>query len=214
MGMNEDTLRRLKLTLGRVAVAAPPRPYAQAVVESFARCNFPFDVVERHHTLAQLTLADVRDTWRKVFVLFRMTLGRILPELMAHELSDPAHVPYAVQGDTPVPVPTVPARELPWAEAVITPAGAYLVDVTSPDVCVRVHVPCQDCGNDEATLRAALAMTGLKLEDGQVVKERQLHQEFTEQGAHVSVTGTHAGLDVRLNVPADRDVARWCSCCG
>lgn len=210
LGMTEDVLHGLKLTVDRgwQHEVNSTSGYAQQVVESFARCNSPFDVVERHHTLTHLTLADVQDTWRKVFVTFRMTLGRVLPELAPLELRDPTVTTYDVQGDAPVPVSGVPARALPWGEAVETPGGVYLMDATSPDVCVRVHIPCQTCGNSEATLRAALAMTGLKLDDGQVVKESQLHQEFTERGAHVSVTGTHAGLDVRLNAPADRDVGR------
>ena len=86
LGMTEEVLHWLKLTVGRgwQQQVNSTSAYAQAVVESFARCNYPFDVVERHHTLAQLTLADVRSAWGKVFVLFRMTLGRVLPELVPH----------------------------------------------------------------------------------------------------------------------------------
>ena len=55
--------------------------YTSAVVESFARANTPFDVVERHHVLDTIELRDVKKTWTDTFVTHRMTVGRVLPEL-------------------------------------------------------------------------------------------------------------------------------------
>ena len=209
LGLTEKKLRTLKQTQARLwqQEVQSTTSYAAAVVESFARSNYPFDVAQRYHVLDQLTLADVQQTWRKVFVYYRLTLGRVLPELLKYELCDPAFRGYDASGDTFVAPRPIPPRQLPWNNTVVTRGGVYMTYPTARNVCVRVHVPSNDCGNNEAALRAALATTALKL-GGKVLKERELQLEFSQRGADVSVTGDHSGLHVALEVPADRDVTR------
>ena len=210
LGLTEDKLRNLKQTLARAwqTQINSTASYTQAVVESFSRCNTPFDVVQRVHVLQGITLADVRDAWRKVFVLHRLTIGRVLPELMKHELCDPTFTKYTPNGDAPKDIQKAREKNIPFDQVVVTGSGAYMKDPRSSDVCLRVHVPSHGDSNAEASLRASLAMLGVKLQSGEVLDENQLMLEFSKRGARASVTGTHAGLDVVLNVRADEDVGR------
>ena len=210
MGMTAGKLGDLKKTLHRAwdAEVNTPSGYTAAVVESFARSNAPFDVAQRHHVLESLELSDIRSAWRKTFVLYRLTVGRGLPELMQVELAEPKFVAYSADGGIAPPIQAAPRKVVPFDDVVVTDSGVYLLDTTSPQVCVRVHVPTTDADNAEATLRAALVTLGAKMDDGTVVKESQLHEEISEMGASASVTGNHTGLDVRLDVRADENVGR------
>ena len=182
--------------------------YTSAVVESFARANTPFDVVERHHVLDTIELRDVKKTWTDTFVTHRMTVGRVLPELTKVKYYETQVHSYKADGDKWVPLRATQAHRVPFDDAVVTSSGVYLVDPLSSQMCLRVHMPTKGTGNAAASLSASLSTVGVKLSDGEVLKESQLHKEFTERGAAASVTGNHSGVDVRLDVRADEDVER------
>ena len=210
MGLDDACLQELKATLGRewqreIQSAAQ---YTQAIVESFARSNTPFDVTERCRQLQALTLEDVRAAWKDVFQIHRLTIGRVLPELMEVPLAAPVATPYDARGDVPTAIVVPTARPIPFAQATRTASGVYLQDARAPCVSVRVHIPAQDTHNVEAALRAALATTGVRLASGEVLRESQLQHAFDRCGASLSVEGNHAGMNVRLDVPADQDVPR------
>lgn len=210
MGLDDACLQTLKATLSRewqkeIQSAAQ---YTQAIVESFARSNTPFDVTERCRQLQALTLEDVRAAWKDVFQIPRLTIGRVLPELMEVPLAEPNATPYTAQGGIPTAIVVPTARPIPFAEAKHTASGVYLKDSRAPCVSVRVHIPAQHTHNVEAALRAALATTGIRLESGEVLQESQLQQAFDACGASLAVEGNHAGVNVSLDVPADQDVPR------
>jgi zinc protease len=210
MGLDDACLQELKATLGRewqreIQSAAQ---YTQAIVESFARSNTPFDVTERCRQLQALTLEDVRAAWKDVFQIHRLTIGRVLPELMEVPLAAPVATPYDARGNVPTAIVVPTARPIPFAQATRTASGVYLQDARAPCVSVRVHIPAQDTHNVEAALRAALATTGVRLASGEVLRESQLQHAFDRCGASLSVEGNHAGMNVRLDVPADQDVPR------
>lgn len=211
MRLQQDKLENLKKTLAKAwqAEVNSPANYTQAIVESFARSNSPFDVCQRHHVLDSITLRDVRDCWHKVFVTYRLTVGRVLPELMSVENRDPEFTGYSVDGGEFVSMKEFPKTDIPFAKAVLTESGVYLKDENSPDVCLRVHIPsANSVGDAEASLRASLAMTGVKMQSGEVLRESELHDEFVKRGASASVSGSHRGVDIHLNVKADEDVGR------
>ena len=209
-GMTHDILTDMKKTLSQRwhTETNSAAGFTSAVVESFARANTPFDVVQRHHILETIELQDVVRACAQTFVPFRMTVGRVLPDLTRVKVWEEEVTPYAAEGDVFVPVRSAPARRVPFDDAVVTHSGVYLADPRSSQVCVRVHIPTDGRNNAEASMCASLATLGVKLSDGEVLKESQLHKEFTRRGAAASVTGTHSGLNVRLDVRADEDVER------
>ena len=209
-GMTEDILQDLKKTLSQRwhTETNSAAGYTSAVVESFARADTPFDVVERHHVLDTIELPDVVRACAQTFVTHRMTVGRVLPELTQVKVWEASATPYSAKGDVYVPVRSAPTHRIPFDDAVVTHSGVYLTDPRSSQVCVRVHIPTAGTCNAEASMCASLATLGVKLSDGEVLKESQLHKEFTRRGATASVTGSHSGLDVRLDVRAGEDVER------
>ena len=173
------------------------------IVESMARCNSPFDVRRRHEVLRSLTLEDVERAARSVFVSYRMTVGKILPELLRVPCAHPAVSEYSVSGKTPTTCVSAPARRFPFESAVVTPSGVYVKDETAPNVSVRIHVPTPVTSNAAAELKAALAMTGVTLKSGEILAEKDMHEVFHACGASASVDGSHSGMNLSLEMPAE-----------
>lgn len=208
--MTDAALANLKATLHqqwRLEVESATG-FTSAVVESFARANSPFDVVERHHVLDTIELQDVARAWAETFVPHRMTVGRVLPELTKVKYYETRVHSYSAAGDKWVPLRPAQAHKVPFDDAVVTRSGVYLVDPLSSQMCLRVHMPTKGTNNAAASLSASLSTLGVKLSDGEVLKESQLHKEFTKRGATASITGNHSGMDIRLDVRADEDVER------
>ena len=176
-----------------------------AIVESLSRCNSPFDVTIRHEVLASLHLEDLARTAHSVFVSHRMTVGKILPELEKVPCIHPATSEYSVRGGAPTPCASSKARRFPFEAAVVTPSGVYVKDETAPNVSIRIHIPTPLTSDAEAELKAALATAGVTLSSGEVLAEKDLHEAFHSSGASASVDGTHSGINLCLEMPADSD---------
>lgn len=180
--------------------------YTQSIVESVSRADTPFDTLERHNILSSITLEDVKSTASKIFVPYRMTIGRVLPELSEYSFADPACTPYNAKGHTKH-VPDVDQQKphiTPYEQAIVDNSGVYILDPQTTMLSLRVHVPAVATVSDaESELSAALATLGVELESGQVMSEGDLQKAYQECGASAMVGGNHAGLNISLDIPRD-----------
>lgn len=182
--------------------------YTSAVVESLSRCNSPFDVFERHNVLKSITLDDVEKTAKQIFVPWRCTIGRVLPELLEVPIEVPTCKKYSVKGSEKIVAECVPAERhtIPYNEAKEDDSSVMLVDPNVNTVSLRVHIPATATKTDiETKLSAALATVGVKLEDGTVLSEAELQNVFEENGAVPKVSGNHTGITLSIDIGADRD---------
>lgn len=175
------------------------------IVESLSRTNSPFDTMKRHEVLSSLTLDDISRTAHSVFVTHRVTVGKILPSLLNVASAHPSVSEYSVKGGAPTPCTAAPVRRFPFEDAVVTPSGVYVQDNTAPTISIRIHIPTSTASDAEAELRAALATAGVKLDTGEIMQEKDLHEMFHACGASASVDGSHAGLNLALEVPVHEE---------
>lgn len=185
--------------------------YTSAVVESLSRCNSPFDVFERHKVLESVTLEDVKKTARLIFVPWRCTIGRVLPELLDAPIAVPPCTKYSVKGADKVVAGVKPAARhtIPYNKAEEDDCSVFMVDPNVDTVSLRVHIPATAKKSDiETKLSAALATVGVKLEDGTVLSEAELQNVFEENGAVPKVSGNHTGITLSINIGADRDAKK------
>lgn len=180
--------------------------YTQAIVESVSRSDSPMDVLERHNVLRSLTLREVARTAKDVFVPWRMTVGKVLPELAEHAMADPPCTPY-VAGGRSDQIPDVSRPEkhvVPYENAEVDESSVFVLDPQSNTLSVRVHIPSVGPVCDaEYELAAAMATLGVTLDDGQVLSEADLQKAYQQSGASAVVSGNHAGIDLSLDVPSD-----------
>jgi len=180
--------------------------YTQAIVESVSRADSPMDVFERHNVLRSITLEEVLATAKSVFVPWRMTTGKVLPELSSRANTEPPCTPYASTGVVDkIPDVVRPEKHaIPYENAVVDGSSVFVLDPRSTTLSVRVHIPAVGSMSDaESELAAAVATLGLELADGKILSEADLQRAYQQSGASASVGGNHAGIDLSLDVPRD-----------
>ena len=185
--------------------------YTSAIVESLSRCNSPFDVFERFKAMESITLADIATTARQVFVPWRCTIGKVLPELMNMPISDPVCTLYGVKGAKKIRAEftTAAQHKVPYDKAKVDASSVFMLDPNTDTVSLRVHIPATVSKTDvETKLSAALATLGVKLEDGTVLSEAGLQRVFEENGAVPRVAGNHTGITLAIDVSSNRDVKK------
>lgn len=180
--------------------------YTQTIVESVSRADSPFDTLERHNVLRTITLEEVMGTAKNVFVPWRMTTGKVLPELAQYAIKDPSCTSYTSQGDVnKIPDVVRPKKHtIPYENAVVDQSSVFILDPRSTTLSLRVHIPSVAPVSDaEYELAAALATLGVKLDNGNVLSEADLQKAYQQSGASAMVSGNHAGIDLSLDVPRD-----------
>ena len=210
--MSETQLQEMKANIRRRWTREREKSctsYTSAIVESLSRCNSPFDVFEQFSVLESITLKDINTVARDIFVPWRVTVGRVLPELLKFPLKDPACTPYNVSGRSETDVPCIPAPRhvLPYDKAKLGEGSVYMLDPSADTVSLRLHIPALRSRSDIQTqLSAALATLGVELEDGTKLGEAGLRKKFESGGAVPIIVGNHTGITLALDIEADKDV--------
>ena len=206
--MSSDELDKVKRAVDRAwrKERSSCSGYTQAIVESVSRSDSPMDVLERHNVLRSLTLREVLRTAGDVFVPWRLTAGKVIPDLSQHPMAEPSCTPYAARGNArDIPNVVRPEKHVvPYENAEVDESSVFVLDPRSTTLSLRVHIPSVDSACDaEYELAAALATLGVKLKDGRVLSEADLQKAYQQSGASAMVSGNHAGLDLSLDVPSN-----------